>query len=109
MSVDATTKDLENLIADSVGSKHPVLVDFHAPWCAPCRAMAPLLEQLVGDMPQLRVVKVNVDDEPDAAVLFQVRSIPTLALIDDGEVTAVKVGALSYAALREWVKTNTSA
>jgi len=82
-------------------SSEPVLVDFYADWCPPCRALAPTLENLANEFDgRARILKVNVDENPDLAGRYNVRSIPTLALFQDGEVADVKVGALPQAALR---------
>lgn len=95
-----TTSELNSLI----GSKAPVLIDFYADWCGPCKAVAPSLEQISKEFPGLTVAKVNVDTEPVASAQYGVRSIPTLVLVADGQVKSVKVGALPLAALREWVQ-----
>jgi thioredoxin 2 len=79
-----------------------VLVDFWAPWCGPCRAVAPVLEELSRDLAgRLKVVKVNVDENPGLASRFQARSIPLLAVIAKGEVRERLLGAQPKAALRQ--------
>ncbi len=81
------------------------LIDFWAPWCGPCKAVAPALERLAGELPdQLRIGKVNVDEAADLAAQFGVRSIPTLVLFRDGQRVAQKVGVQSADALRAWVQ-----
>ena len=83
-----------NFQAEVVESTEPVLVDFWAPWCGPCRIVAPHLEELAGERDDLRVVKLNVDDNPQTAATYQVMSIPTLLLFKDGQVAHQIVGAL---------------
>ena len=83
-----------NFQAEVVESTDPVLVDFWAPWCGPCRIVAPHLEELAGERDDLRVVKLNVDDNPQTAATYQVMSIPTLLLFKNGQVAHQIVGAL---------------
>ncbi len=82
-----------------------VLVDFWAEWCAPCKQIAPLLEDLADDMNgRLTVAKLNIDDNPDTPYKYGVRGIPTLILFKDGQVAATKVGPLPKGKLYEWVE-----
>ena len=83
-----------NFQAEVLESTDPVLVDFWAPWCGPCRIVAPHLEELNNERQDLRVVKLNVDDNPQTAAQFNVMSIPTLLLFKNGQVAHQIVGAL---------------
>jgi thioredoxin 1 len=83
-----------NFRAEVLESAEPVLVDFWAPWCGPCRIVAPHLEELNSERQDLRVVKLNVDDNPQTAAQYNVMSIPTLLLFKDGQVAHQIIGAL---------------
>jgi thioredoxin 1 len=89
---------------DVLDSKQPVLVDFWAEWCNPCKAIAPSLEELSEEMAnKLKIVKINVDENPSISDTYSVRSIPALMIFKDGQKVAEKMGALPKSALEAWV------
>lgn len=81
------------------GSDKPILVDFWAEWCGPCKKIAPILEEIAGERDDVTIAKINVDDHPDLAIKFEVQSIPTLIVFNNGEVAGRVRGALSKGAL----------
>jgi thioredoxin 2 len=93
-----------NFRAGVEASPVPVLADFWAPWCAPCRMVAPVVESLASDLAgKLKVAKVNTDEQPDLGMRFGVRGIPTLILFENGREKDRITGALPGPALRRWV------
>jgi thioredoxin 1 len=83
-----------NFQAEVVEAEQAVLVDFWAPWCGPCRVVAPVLEEINAERDDLRVVKLNVDDNQETAAAYQVLSIPTIILFRNGQVAKTVIGAL---------------
>jgi len=92
---------------DVIKSETPVLVDFWAEWCGPCKAIAPILDELAGEYEgKVTIAKLDVDANPQAARQFNVRSIPTLILFKGGDVSAQHVGATSKQQLKDFLDTN---
>jgi len=93
--------------ADVINNEKPVLLDFWAEWCGPCKMIGPLLEEVaVRRADNLAVVKLNVDENPNTAQKFGIRSIPTLILFKNGAVQAQKMGAMPKSQLDEFLDTN---
>ena len=95
MSVLTITKD--NFTSEVMQSEKPVLLDFWASWCGPCRMVSPIIEEIAQEVTDAKVGKINVDEQPELAAAFQVMSIPTMAVIKDGKVINSAVGALPKA------------
>ena len=90
---------------DVLRSSEPVVVDYWAEWCGPCKQIGPALEEIAGEMDgKVKVVKLNIDDNPDTPTKYGVRGIPTLMLFKDGEVAATQVGALPKGKIVEWIE-----
>jgi thioredoxin 1 len=100
LAVDDTKFEDEVLKSDK-----PVMVDFWAEWCGPCQQLAPLVDELAEELGEkIKVVKVNIDEAPEAPTKFGVRGIPTLMIFKDGQVADTRVGGMPKSQLEEWVE-----
>ena len=91
--------------ADVLGAGKPVLVDFWAEWCGPCRMIAPALEELSNELgEQVQIVKLNIDENPEVPGRYGVRGIPTMILFKDGQPAATKVGAEPKSRIQAWLE-----
>ena len=90
--------------ADVLKSAEPVVVDFWAEWCGPCRMIAPALDEISGQVgDKVKIVKLNVDENPDTAAKYGIMSIPTLLMFKNGEISSRQVGAAPKQKLHQWI------
>ena len=94
----------ETFETEVLQSEKPVLLDFFAAWCGPCKLLAPVLDQIAEEHPEIKVCKVDVDENQELAAAFQVMSIPTLFVVKEGKVTAQAVGARSKKQLLDMIE-----
>lgn len=97
MSVLMITND--NFDEEVIKSDKPVLLDFWASWCGPCRMVSPVVDRIAEDRDDIKIGKINIDEQPELATQFEITSIPTLMIIKDGKVTNKAVGALPREAI----------
>lgn len=104
MGANTHTVTDKSFAADVLQSAEPVVVDFWAPWCGPCKMIAPALEEIATEMAgKIKIAKVNVDENQEIAAQYGIRSIPTLMIFKDGKLAATKVGAGSKSDLSKWI------
>ena len=102
MSVVTITKD--NFDAEVMKASVPVLIDFWAAWCGPCRMLSPVIEEIAGEVSDTKVCKVNVDEQPELARQFGVMSIPTLVVMKNGQVTKKSLGVQPKSSVMSMLK-----
>lgn len=103
MLIEITDKDFKREVLDS---QQLVLIDFWAPWCGPCKMLGPILEELAQDMSNVKIVKINIDDNLEVPSQLGIRSIPTMMLYKGGENIATKIGVLPKNSIKEWIESN---
>ena len=101
MAIAVNDSNFEEIV---LKSEQPVLVDFWAEWCGPCKMLAPLLEQLASEMPEINILKIDVDSVPDVAKEYGIISIPTLILFKEGKAVDKQVGFMNINQLKSFVK-----
>ena len=89
----------KNFVSEVMESDKKVLLDFWAPWCGPCRMVVPIVEEIAGERPDIKVCKINVDENPDLASRFGIMSIPTLMVMENGKIVNKAMGARPKAAI----------
>jgi thioredoxin 1 len=100
-SVNVSDADFETEV---LKADQPVMVDFWAEWCGPCKALSPIVDEVANEVAgKMKVVKVNIDENPNAPTKYGVRGIPTLMVFKDGELVDTKVGGMSKTQLNEWL------
>lgn len=100
----AITVNNDNFESEVLKSDIPVLVDFWAPWCGPCQMLGPIVEDIAEENTDIKVCKINIDENPDLAMQFKIMSIPTLMVFKNGEVYKKSVGVISKSEILELVK-----
>ncbi len=99
--------DDNNFESEVINSDTPVLVDFWAEWCGPCKSLMPIVEELSNELgDKVKVVKINIEDAPEAPTKYGLRGVPTLMIFKDGKVVDTRVGGLPKAQLSDWVNQN---
>lgn len=105
-SIKTTDQSFEQ---DILKSSQPVVLDFWAEWCGPCRMLSPVLDELASELQGITIAKMNVDENPQTPAKFGVRGIPTLLIFKDGELKQTRVGGLPKADLKKWIEDTVAA
>lgn len=103
MLIEITDQDFKREVLDS---QQLVLIDFWAPWCGPCKMLGPILEELAQEMSNVKIVKINIDDNLEVPSQLGIRSIPTMMLYKGGKNIATKIGVLPKNSIKEWIESN---
>ena len=107
MSNVIEVQNKEDFTNEVLNSESPVLVDFWAEWCGPCKMIGPILEELSDELSdKVTIAKHNIDEEPNTPTKFGVRGIPTMLMFKDGELKSTKVGATTKSNLKSWIEEN---
>ena len=97
----------DNFETEVIKSNVPVVIDFYAPWCGPCKQMLPIIEELAKELSDVcKIVKINIDEERDLAIKYNVSSIPTFAFIKDGELIAKETGSMGKDSFKNKIKSH---
>ncbi len=102
-TINITDKNFESEV---IKSEKPVVVDFWAEWCGPCKQIGPILEEISDELSEVVIAKHNIDTEPNTPTKYGVRGIPTMLLFSKGELKATKVGATTKSNIVAWIKEN---